>query len=106
MPTAAPLGQAEVRGLDLLRRDVGGLAFQRGMPLEQALHVRRHPQRLADVLLDQQHRQPGGQDLRQHPVDALDNDRRQPEGQLVEQQHARVSHQRPADGHRLLLAAR
>ena len=39
-------------------------------------------------------------------VDALDDHRRQAEGQLVEQQHARVGDQRPADGDRLLLAAR
>ena len=76
------------------------------MPLEQALQVRRHPQRLADVLLDQEHGEPGGQDLRQHGVDALDDHRGQAEGQLVEQQHPRVGDQGPADGHRLLLAAR
>jgi hypothetical protein len=72
---------------------------------EQALDVRRHPQRLADVLLDQQHGEPGGEDLRQHRVNALDDHGCQAEGQLVEQQHPRVGDQRPADGDRLLLAA-
>jgi hypothetical protein len=67
--------------------------------------VGRYPQRLAHVLLNQQHGEPGSQNLRQHGVDALHDDRGQPEGQLVEQQHPRVGDQRPADGHRLLLAA-
>ena len=38
-------------------------------------------------------------------VDALHHDQDQAEGELVEQQHARVGDQRPADGDRLLLAA-
>ena len=69
------------------------------------MHAGSDPQGLADVLLDEQHGQAGGQDLRQHAVDALDHHRRQAERQLVEQQHAGVGHERPADGHRLLLAA-
>jgi hypothetical protein len=96
---------AEVRGLDLLRGDLGRAAFQRGVPFQQALQVRRDPQRLADVLLDQQHGDTAIQDLRHHRVDALDYHRRQAEGHLVQQQHARVGDQRPADGDRLLLAA-
>src|SRR5690349_16470114 len=44
-------GEAEVGGLDLGRGDVRRTAFQGGMPLEQALQMRCHPQRLADVLL-------------------------------------------------------
>jgi len=76
------------------------------MSLEQALQVRRHPQRLAHVLLHEQHGEPGRQDLRQHGVDAPDDYRGQAEGKLIEQQHARVGDQRPADGHGLLLAAR
>ena len=101
----APVRQAEVGDLHLFRGDVRRLAFQRGPPLEQALQVRGHPQRLAHVLLHQQHGQPGGQDLRQHAVDPLHDHRREAQGQLVEQQHPRVGHQRPADGHRLLLTA-
>ena len=42
---------------------------------------RTSPQRLAHVLLDQQHGQPGGQDLRQHAVDPLHNHRRQAQGE-------------------------
>ena len=72
------------------------------MPLEQALQVRGHPQRLAHVLLHEQHGQPAGQDLRQHAVDPLHDHRCEPQGQLVEQQHPRVGDQRPADGHCLL----
>src|SRR6266566_5302038 len=55
------LGQAEVRRLDLGRGDVGGPALQRGVPLEQALQMGRHPQRLADVLVEQQHPRVGDQ---------------------------------------------
>jgi len=97
--------QAEVRGLDLLRSDLRRAAFQRGVSLEQALQVRRHPQRLAHVLLDEQDGEPAGQDLRHHRVDAPQHDGRQAEGELVEQQHARVGDQRPADRDLLLLAA-
>jgi hypothetical protein len=68
--------------------------------------VRCHSERLTHVLLDEQDGQPGGQDLRQHRVDALHDHRGQAEGQLVEQQYAGVRDQRPADGNRLLLTAR
>src|SRR5215831_17531672 len=50
-------------------------------------------------------RRAGRQDLRQHAVDALDDHGRQAERQLVEQQHAGVGDQCPADGERLLLTA-
>ncbi len=65
--------------------------------------MRGHRQRLTHVLLHQQHGQAGRQDLRQHAVDALHDHRRQAERQLVEQQHAGVGDQRPADGYSLLL---
>ncbi len=97
--------QAEVGRLDPLGSQVARFAFQRGPPFEQALHPGGDPQGLADILLDEQHRQAGRQDLRQHAVDALDDHRRQAERQLVEQQDPGVGHERPADGHRLLLAA-
>ena len=65
----------------------------------------RDAQRLAHVLLDEQHGHPGRQDLRQHAVDPPHDDRREAERQLVEQQHPRVRDERPADGDGLLLAA-
>ena len=110
LPFAGPAGrggarQPEVGRLDLVRGDVGGPAFQGGPALQQALDVRGHPQGLAHVLLDEQHGEAGRQDLRQHAVDALDDHGRQAERQLVEQQHAGVGDQRPADGDRLLLTA-
>src|SRR6185437_4449765 len=98
----APIGGAEVGGLHLLPGDLRGRALQRGVPLEQALQVGGDPQRLADVLLDEQHGDAGLEHLRQGGVDALHDDRCQPEGQLVEQQHPGVGDQRPADRDRLL----
>ena len=97
--------QPEVSRLDLVRGDVGGPAFQRGAALQQAVDMGGHPQRLAHVLLDEQHGEAGRQDLRQHAVDALDDHRGQAERQLVEQQHAGVGDQGPADGDGLLLTA-
>ena len=62
-------------------------------------------QRLADVLLDEQHGHPGRQQSGKRAVDAADDYQGQPERQLVEQQHTGVGHQRAADRHRLLLPA-
>ena len=97
--------EPEVGGLDLVRADAGGRAHQGGPALQQAVDVRCHPQGLAHVLLDEQDGQASRQDLRQHAVDALDHNGRQAERQFVEQQHAGVGHERPADGDRLLLTA-
>src|SRR5690242_11027922 len=51
----APIGGTEVGRLDLLPGDFSGRALERGVPLKQALQVRRDAQRLAHVLLDKQH---------------------------------------------------
>jgi hypothetical protein len=58
------------------------------------------------VLLDQQHSEPVGVELRQHREDLGDDGGRETEGRLVEQQQARPAHERAADGQHLLLAAR
>ena len=49
------------------------------MPLEQALQMGRYPEGLAHVLLDEQHGHAGLEDLGQHAVDPLHDDRRQAE---------------------------
>lgn len=62
-------------------------------------------QSAVDVLLDQEHGDPlrvDGPDGLEHLVD---HHRSQPEGRLVQQEQARLGHQRPADGKHLLLAA-
>ena len=65
----------------------------------------------ADVLFDQQHRDPGRfgrrmRELLQRCCDLLDDHRRQAFGRLVHHQHARVEQQRAADREHLLLTAR
>src|SRR5215472_11622796 len=70
------------------------------------MDVRCHPQGLAYVLLDKKDRQARRQDLRQHAVDALHDHRGQAQRQLVEEQHAWVGQECPADGDRLLLTTR
>src|ERR1019366_2458067 len=56
------------------------------------------------VLLDQQDGRALAVDLPDHVEDGVDEDRGQTQGRLVEQQDPRPAHQRPADGHHLLLA--
>ncbi len=59
------------------------------------------------VLLDDQHRDPHlAVDLAQDPEQFLDDQRREPEGRLVEQHQAGPQHQPAADRQHLLLAAR
>ena len=62
-------------------------------------------QRLLRVLLDQQHGGALRVDLGDDLEDLRDHHRRQPHRGLVEQQHLRPGHQRPADREHLLLAA-
>jgi hypothetical protein len=57
------------------------------------------------VLLDDDHGHAAAVDLGQRLVQAVDRDRRQAEGDLIEDDQARRGHQRTADGQHLLLAA-
>src|SRR6266511_2361682 len=58
------------------------------------------------VLLDEEDRRPLRVDLADDLEDPLDEDRREPHRRLVQQEELRVGHQRAADRHHLLLAAR
>ena len=62
-------------------------------------------QHMMHVLLDDEDRVPLLAQVPDHLEQELDIDRREALGRLVEQQHARLGHQRPADRQHLLLAA-
>jgi hypothetical protein len=76
---------AEIRAFDLGRRHPGWIAFQRDPAFEQAVHDGRDGERLAHVLLHQQHRDARGEQLRQQPVDPPDNHGCEAKRELVEQ---------------------
>jgi hypothetical protein len=57
------------------------------------------------VLLDDDHGHAAAVDLGQRLVQAVDRDRREAEGDLIEDDQARSGHQGTADGQHLLLAA-
>src|SRR2546423_5274091 len=59
----------------------------------------------AQVLVDEQDRQPGALQPLDRAVDLDADERREPFGRFVEDQEARIGHQRPADRQHLLLAA-
>src|SRR5438552_4791236 len=71
-------------------------------------HVRaaRDVERHGDVLFDQQNRDALGVDVANDPKHVEHYRRRQSERWLIEQEQARLRHQRPRDGHHLVLAAR
>ena len=59
----------------------------------------------AEVLLDEEDGHAAGLERRQHLADAVDDDRREALGRLVEQQHLDAGAQDAGDGEHLLLAA-
>ena len=63
------------------------------------------PMRAREVLLDEHDRRAALDQRAERAVDALDDDRREAERDLVEQQQPRVRHERATDRRRLLLAA-
>jgi hypothetical protein len=65
-----------------------------------------HAQHLADILFDDQHRQPAGADAFHQPEYPLHDHRSQSGRWFVEQQEPRFRHQGAADRAHLLLAAR
>jgi hypothetical protein len=63
-------------------------------------------QALTGILLDQQHAEPQVLDAAERLEQLLAHERGEAERGLIEQQHLRVRHERPADGQHLPLAAR
>src|SRR5262245_21911720 len=84
---------AEVRPLHLLVAELIGPALEYRPALQQALHAVCHRHRLAHVLLDDQGRGAGFDDPGQDLVDPAYHHRRQPQGQLVDQQQPGVGEQ-------------
>src|SRR5205809_1376959 len=70
------------------------------------VRVVRHFECLMNVLLDQHDRDAALVDAVDDPEHVRDDEWRQAERRLVHQQKPWPRHQRPADGHHLLLAAR
>ena len=96
----------EVRLRNLLARERARGTRQRHAALLQTVQPARHHLRHADVLLDDDRRQPTRAHARQDVVDLLHHDGRQAERDLVADQQARVAHQGAPDRHHLLLPAR
>src|SRR6266496_679497 len=66
----------------------------------------RHPGREAEILLDQQDREPLGLEPADRGADLLDDHRRQSLGRLIQQQEPGARAEDATDGQHLLLAAR
>src|SRR5690606_14341780 len=99
---------AEVECLDVLvLAHLGAGAFEHDAPVLEHVAVVGDGQRHLGVLLDDEEGQPllVAQALDQRE-DLGDDERREPERRLVEQDEARLRHQRAADHQHLLLAAR
>src|SRR5919197_294575 len=94
---------AEVRLLDVLvLLQLLRVVCERDLARLEDVAAVRDVERHQGVLLDEQDRRA----LRDDLADPLDEDRREPHRRLIEQQQLRARHQRPADRHHLLLAAR
>src|SRR5712671_326114 len=96
----------EIAVLDVRRgSELGGAAAPHHLAaLDHVMAVGDADQRL-DVLVDDQDRLAGGLERREALPDLGTDERREPLGRLVEDQEARISHQRAADRQHLLLAA-
>jgi 3-oxoacyl-[acyl-carrier protein] reductase len=90
----------------VVRAQLGRRAVQDDLAVREHVAAVGDLERQLDVLLDQQHR--AAALLRVAPDDrqqALDDDGREPEAELVQQQQARAAGERAGDGQHLLLAA-
>src|SRR3954462_1786140 len=107
LATPGPPSYAEIAALQLsIGAELGRAAapddaafLQHVMPVGDA---RQRP----DVLVDEEKRKALGLELGNRAIDLLANERCQAFGRFVEDQEARVGHERAADREHLLLAAR
>ena len=100
---AQEVGRAQQLGL--LRQLLGRALVADAAALEHVGLV-REPERDVRELLDQEDADAGRGDGLEHGREALDDDRREPERQLVDEDHARVRDERLREHDHLLLAAR
>src|SRR5207244_12888491 len=101
-PSQAQVGAPDV----LVAEQLLAAADERHAAVLQHVPAAGEGQRLARVLLDQQHGRPGAIDLADDMEDLLDDQGGQTERGLVQHQELRQRHERAADGQHLLLAAR
>src|SRR5580765_4605520 len=97
----------EIRAADVLvAEEVGAAALERDATVLEHVAAAGQAERLARVLLHEEHRGADAVDLGDDAEDLLHDDGRQAERGLVEHEDARPRHERAADGEHLLLAAR
>jgi hypothetical protein len=90
---------------NLVARQSSGVAFDDNAAFQHAHHSVRNLESPLQVLLDKQNGCPRRDKGFDRFVDKIDRQRRQSERNLIEQQQARIGHQRPSDRSCLLLAA-
>src|SRR6516165_4405885 len=96
---------SEIRRRDCIARQRRGTARERDAPFLQTEDFYRCPERLDDVLLDNDQAAAFGDDRGKARVNVAHHDRREAEAKLVAEKKARIRHQRATDRRHLLLAA-
>src|SRR6516164_781499 len=101
-PTAL---SSEIRRRDRIAGQRRGMARERDAPFLQTEHFLRCPERLHDVLLDNDQGAAFGDNRGETRIEVAHHDRREAEAELVAEKKAWIRHQRAADRRHLLLAA-
>src|SRR5215831_304289 len=96
----------EVGSGDLRAAEIAGNAVEGDHSLSQAIDPLGDGQHLADVLLHDDERRALRADGQQDFVEALHDERRQSQRDLVHEEQSRIRHEPAPDGEHLLLAAR
>src|SRR5690606_39216939 len=89
----------------LMAHERVGIVREHDLTRLQHIPAMRYRERHERVLLDKQYRGALGIDVLHDPEDLFDQDRREPHGRLVQEQHLGVGHERATDGQHLLLTA-
>src|SRR3989442_15614407 len=101
---ASSASGAEVGARELIETHAPGLSVQGDPSLEQAIDSVGRAGGALDVLLDQDDRSAPGPDAPGRPENLIDEDRPDPERDLVPEQELRIRHQGTADADQGLLA--